>query len=92
MKRHCISIHGDSPHPKIGQMNHLLEVCIALDDYRSIVSYLAQPPAPGQVRLTEFHLFVAVTSISSTFAEWKRRPVEIHTVELHTRDLPFPGL
>jgi len=37
--------HGDSPHPKIGQMNHLLGVCIALDDYRSNLLYLAQPQA-----------------------------------------------
>lgn len=47
MKRHYISIHGDSPHPKIGQMNHLLEVCIAPDDYRSNLAYLAPPQAPA---------------------------------------------
>lgn len=47
MKRHYISIHDDSPHPKIGQMNHLLEVCIAFDDYRSNLAYLAQPQAPA---------------------------------------------
>lgn len=47
MKRHYISIHGNSPCPKTGQMNQLSEVCIAFDDYRSNLAYLAQPQAPA---------------------------------------------
>lgn len=54
-----MSIHGDSTHPKIDYMNHLLEMCIAFDGFRSNLAHAVSATGTcfgdSQLRVAEFH-------------------------------------
>lgn len=72
MKRNYKSIHGDSPHPKIAQMSHILEVCTASDDYcnNTFSTVTGTCLWEGQMSVAAFHFFVPAV-YTSTFPEWK---------------------